>query len=453
MSVKASVPEQYVMRTKNSKELFDRAKRVFPGGFTRSPFVHAPYPTFFVRAEGCRMWDVDENEYIDYVNNLGPLLLGHNHPCVMGKVRECLEMGLTMGAMSSWEVELAEKVIDKYEGIEQLLFTDSGSAAVGKAIRACRHMTGRKYIAYKEGAYHGAYDSCWPLQPEKYSGIPRELIDLLIPLPINNAEAAEKTIKENKDKLACVLNEPTVGSLGHEHDEEFLEYNKRLRELTQQYDVPLIMDEIVTGFRLAAGGYGERFGVVGDFTVLNKILGHGMGGNGAFGSSKENMRYWAPDIQPNSLNPRSAALQNPGTMNDWKLPMAAGLGMIEEIRPSLYEHLDTMGDRLRSGLRAILTDIGIRAQVVGISSIFHLFFTEERIRNPAQVRRSHLLLTRVFELGCQNQGVNLAKNHCSFLSSPMAEREIDQTLGVMKNVLSEMMPTIETIAPSLIKRD
>jgi glutamate-1-semialdehyde 2,1-aminomutase len=140
-------------------------------------------------------------------------------------------------------------------------------------------------------------------------------------------------------------------------------------------------------------------------------------------------------------------------MNDWKLPMAAGLGMIEEIRPSLYEHLDTMGDRLRSGLRTILTDIGIRAQVVGISSIFHLFFTEERIRNPAQVRRSHLLLTRVFELGCQNQGVNLAKNHCSFLSSPMAEREIDQTLGVMKNVLSEMMPTIETIAPSLIKRD
>ena len=287
----------------------------------------------------------------------------------------------------------------------------------------------------------------------KNTGIPHELIDLLIPLPINNTEAAEKSIKENRDKLACVLNEPTVGSLGHEHDDEFLEYNKRLRELTEQYDVPLIMDEIVTGFRLAAGGYGERFGVLGDFTVLNKILGHGMGGSGAFGSSKENMRYWAPDIQPNSLNPRSAPLQNPGTMNDWKLPMAAGLGMIEELRPSLYTHLDTMGEKLRTGLRRILTDIGIEAQVVGISSIFHLFFTEERIRNLDLVKRSNLLLTRVFELGCHNQGVNLAKNHCSFLSSPMTEREIDRTLEVMQNVLSEMKPIIGNIAPSLVKKD
>jgi glutamate-1-semialdehyde 2,1-aminomutase len=453
MKVRGSTTDQYSSRTGKSKELYNKAVRIFPGGFTRSPFVHGPYPTFFVRADGCRIWDVDGNEYIDYVNNLGPLLLGHNHPKVMGKVRECLEKGFTMGAMSSWEIELAEKVIDRYEGIEQLLFTDSGSAAVGKAIRACRHMTGRKYVAYKEGAYHGAYDSCWPLQPEKYAGIPHELIDLLMPLPINNAEAAEKTIKENKEKLACVLNEPTVGTLGHEHDDEFLEYNRRLRELTEQYDVPLIMDEIVTGFRLAAGGYGERYGVVGDFTLLNKILGHGMGGNGAFGSSKENMRYWAPDIQPNSLNPRSAVLQNPGTMNDWKLPMAAGLGMIGELGPSLYDHLDTMGDRLRSGLRRILTDLGIKAQVVGISSIFHLFFTEERIRNLDTVKRSNLFLTRVFELGCHSQGVNLAKNHCSFLSSPMTEREIDQTLEVMKNVLIEMKPIIGTTAPSLMKRD
>jgi glutamate-1-semialdehyde 2,1-aminomutase len=397
---------------------------------------------------------VDGNEYIDYVNNLGPLLLGHNHPKIVSKVKECLDRGLTMGAMSAWEVEYAEKIVEKYAGIEQLLFTDSGSAAVGKAVRACRYKTGRKYIAFKDGGYHGAYDSCWPLEPEHYAGIPQELIDLTIRLPINDrGEAMEKIIKDNNDKLACVLNEPTIGSLGHEHDGEFLEYNKRLREVTQQYDVPLIMDEIVTGFRLAAGGYAERFGVVGDFTVLNKILGHGMGGSGAFGSSKENMRPWAPDLQSNSLNPKSAALQNPGTMNDWKLPMAAGLGMIEELRPTLYEHLDRMGEKLRDGLRKILTDIGIRAQVTGISSIFQLFFTAERIRNPDQVARANILLTRVFELGCQGQGVNLPKNHCAFLSSPMTEKEINKTLEVMRIVLIEMIPTIKTISPSLIKSD
>ena len=453
MAADDSISEQYAKRTTNSKRLFDRAKSVLPGGFTRSPLVQAPYPTFFVRADGCKLWDVDGNEYIDYLNNLGPLLLGHNHPKVMSKVKECLEEGLTMGAMTPWEVEYAEKIVEKYAGIEQLLFTDSGSSAVGKAVRVCRYNTGRKYIAFKDGGYHGAYDSCWPLEREHYAGIPQELIDLIIRLPINDGEAAEKIIKEYKDKLACVLNEPTVGFLGHEHDEEFLEYNKRLRELTQQYDVPLIMDEIVTGFRLAAGGYGERFGVVGDFTVLNKVLGHGMGGSGAFGSTKENMRHWAPEIQPNSLNPKSAALQNPGTMNDWKLPMAAGLGMIGELKPSLYEHLDRMGERLRGGLRKIVGEIGIKVQVVGISSIFQVFFTEERIRNPDQVRRANVLLTRVFDLGCQSQGVNLPKNHCSFLSSPMAEKEIDRTLEVMKNVLSEMVPTIKTIAPSLIKRD
>ena len=133
--------------------------------------------------------------------------------------------------------------------------------------------------------------------------------------------------------------------------------------------------------------------------------------------------------------------------------MAAGLGMIEELRPTLYEHLDRMGEKLRDGLRKILTDIGIRAQVTGISSIFQLFFTAERIRNPDQVARANILLTRVFELGCQGQGVNLPKNHCAFLSSPMTEKEINKTLEVMRIVLIEMIPTIKTISPSLIKSD
>ena len=453
MGEEASVTQQYARRTGNSRRLFDRASLVFPGGFTRSPFVHGPYPTFFVRAEGCRIWDVDGNEYSDYVNNLGPLLLGHNHPRVMQRVKECMDRGLTMGTMSPWEVELAEKIVERYAGIEQLLFTDSGSAAVGKAVRSCRHMTGKKFIAFKDGAYHGAYDSCWPLRPDRHAGIPKELIDLVIPLPMDDAEAAEKVIKDQRGKLACVLNEPTVGSLGHEHNEGVLEYNRRLRELTEQYDIPLIMDEIVTGFRLAPGGYGERFGVQGDFTVLNKILGHGMGGNGAFGSSKENMRYWAPTLAANSLQPKHAVLQNPGTMNDWKLPMAAGLGMMEELHPGLYEHLDRIGDRLRNGLRNILEELGIRAQVVGVSSIFQLFFTKERIRTAAEAANSNWLLSSVLELGCLNEGVNLAKNHCSFLSSPMTEKEIDRTLQVMRRVLTNMLPVVKTMAPSLIRKD
>ena len=160
-----SIVEDYLQRTPTSKKLFDRACKVFPSGFTRAPFVHGPYPTFFELAKGCRMWDADGNEYIDYVNNYGPLLLGHEHPSVVNKVNECMKNGLWMGSMTKWEVELAEKVVDMYDGIEQLLFTDVGSSAVGKAVRSCRYATGKKYVAFKEGGYHGAYDSCWPLEP------------------------------------------------------------------------------------------------------------------------------------------------------------------------------------------------------------------------------------------------------------------------------------------------
>jgi len=446
-----SIVDEYVRRRKTSKEVFERAREVFPGGFTRAPFVQGVYPTFMARAQGCKMWDVDGNEYIDYVNNYGPLLLGHNHPSVVKKVDECKENGLWSGAMTKWEVELAEKVVGMYRGIERMLFTDSGSAAVGKAVRGCRYVTGKKYVAYKATAYHGAYDSCWPLVPEREAGIPRELIDLLICLPLNDGDAAERIIRDNKDRLACVLNEPTLGHLGHEHNNEMLEYNKQLREITENYGIPMVMDEIVTGFRYAPGGYGERFGVVGDYTALNKVLGHGMP-LGAFGSSEENMKYWAPSIQSDSVQTKPAALQNPGTLNDWKLACAAGLGAMSELKPELYQHLEHLGDKLRTGLKGILSDLRINAQVVGVSSIFHLLFIDEKIRTNEQVDKSNSFLYRTFELGCMTKGINLGKNHHSFLSSPMTDKDIDHTLDVMREVLTSMKPTIETTAPNLIEK-
>jgi len=397
------------------------------------------------------MWDVDGNEYIDYVNNYGPLLLGHNHPSVVKSVKECLANGLWSGAMTKWEVELAEKVVGMYQGIERMLFTDTGSAAVGKAVRGCRYLTKKKYIAYKATAYHGAYDSVWPLVTEREAGIPKDIIDLLIRLPLNDGDAAERIIRDNNDRLACVLNEPTLGHLGHEHTKEMLEYNKHLRETTERYGIPMVMDEIVTGFRLAPGGYAEKYGVVGDYTALNKILGHGMP-LGAFGSSEANMKPWAPETRPDSVKTQPAVLQNPGTLNDWKLACAAGLGAMSELQPELYQHLERLGDKLRKGLRTILSDLRINAQVVGTSSMFHLVFIDQKVRTNEQIDNSNMLLYRTFELGCMSRGINLGKNHHSFLSSPMTDKDIEHTLDIMREVLNGMKPTIKTAAPNLILR-
>ena len=132
MTADVKFSERYAERTIKSRRIFEKATTVLPGGFTRSPFVHAPYPTIFARADGCKMWDVDGNEYIDYVNNLGPLLLGHNHPRVLAKVKECLEKGLTMGAMTEWEIEYAGKVVEKYDGIERLLSLTVAAQPSGK---------------------------------------------------------------------------------------------------------------------------------------------------------------------------------------------------------------------------------------------------------------------------------------------------------------------------------
>lgn len=206
----------------------------------------------------------------------------------------------------------------------------------------------------------------------------------------------------------------------------------------------------MTGFRYAPGGYGERFGVVGVYTALNKILGHGMP-LGAFGAHEEDMKCWAPEIRSDSVQTKTAALQNPGTLNDWKLACAAGLGAISEMKPELYQHLDRLGDKLRKGLRGILSDLRINAQVVGISSIFHLLFTSEKVRTNEQVDKSNSFLYRTFELGCMSKGINLGKNHSSFLSSPMTDRDIEHTLDIMREVLTSMKPTIKAKAPDLME--
>lgn len=262
-----SITEEYEKRTPTSKKLFDRARDVFPGGYTRQPFQHNPYPTFMKRAQGCRIWDVDGNEYIDFVNNYGPLILGHRNPKVLEAVTEQLE-NLWLGANCEAEVKLAERVKKQVPCAERILFCPTGSEADMNAIRTYRAIRGKDKIAMWEGGYCGSSDSLYVSK-----GIPKDLLSKIIFLPYNNADGVEKIVKANKDELACVIVDPTLGDIGHVPAKR--EFYKALREITEETEVPLIFDEVVDGFRLAPGGAQERFGVKPDMCVLGKIIGGG----------------------------------------------------------------------------------------------------------------------------------------------------------------------------------
>lgn len=392
------------------------------------------------RGQGCRIWDVDGNEYIDYVNNYGPLIMGHNHPKVLEAVRQQVE-DLWLGAPSEIEIRLAEKVQEFFPNAERILFCPTGAEACMKAVRTYRATTGKDKIAMFDGAFHGASDSLFFSQ-----GIPKDLLSKINLMPFNDPESVERLVKANKNELAAVIVEPTIGNMGHQPAKR--EFYKALREMTEENDVPLIFDEIVDGFRIAPGGAQERFGVKADMVTLGKILGGGFP-LAAFASSKETMNVWSIR-KSSSLDIVGPLAPHPGTYNDFKVSMAAGLSTLNQLTPSVYKHLEKIGGDLRSGLEKACSDLGIKAQVTGIGSIFHLQFTDEPIVNADSSRRANKLLYRIFELSMLNKGINLGKSHSSFLSEPMTESEIKRTLKAAEETLAAMKPMIKDIAPALL---
>jgi len=387
------------------------------------------------------IWDVDGNEYIDFVNNYGPLIIGHNHPEVLDAVREQIE-DLWLGAPTEIEIRLAEKVQESFPNAERILFCPTGAEACMKAIRTYRATTGRDKIAMFDGAFHGASDSLFFSQ-----GIPKDLTSKITLMPFNNREGVERLVKANRNELAAVIVEPTMGNMGHQPAKR--EFYRALREITEENSVPLIFDEIVDGFRISPGGAQERFGVKADMVTLGKILGGGFP-LAAFASSQETMNVWSIR-KSSSLDIAGPLASHPGTYNDFKVSMAAGLSTIDQLTPNVYRHLEKIGKDLRNGLEKICSDLNIKAQVTGISSIFHLQFTDEPIINADSARRANRLLYRIFELSMLNKGINLGKSHSSFLSEPMTDSDIKRTLNAAQETLAAMKPMIKDIAPTLVK--
>jgi len=362
------------MNTDKSKELFAKAQTMIPGG-VNSPVRACKSvgcdPLFIQRAAGSKVYDVDGNEFVDFVCSWGPMILGHNHPAVVEAIRETLANGTSFGAPTPLEVELAELVIEAMPSVDKVRFVSSGTEATMSAIRLARGYTGKKVVVKFDGCYHGHADSFLvkagsgviTLGIPGSPGVPEDIVKNTVSIPYNNLEVLEKTLRDDSLEIACVIVEPVAGNMGVVPPAPgFLE---KLRELTSELNIVLIFDEVITGFRLAFGGAQSRFGVLPDLTCMGKIIGGGLP-VGAYGGRKDIMAMIAPD----------GPVYQAGTLSGNPLAMAAGVATLKVLRePGFYEELDRKAAAYAGELEALATKYSQEITLNRLGSMMTGFFT------------------------------------------------------------------------------
>jgi glutamate-1-semialdehyde 2,1-aminomutase len=428
------------MEHNRSESLFETAKKRIPGG------VNSPVrafngvggtPVFFKSGKGAHVFDEDGNRYVDYVNSWGPLILGHAAEPVLAAVRDQLELGLSFGAPTEIEIEMADKVCEIYPSMDMVRMVSSGTEATMSAIRLARGFTGRDKMVKFEGCYHGHADSLLvkagsgllTLGTPSSPGVPAALADLTITLTHNDIDSVKKCLAEIGNEVACIIVEPIAGNMNCIPPVEgFLE---GLREECDKYGIVLIFDEVMCGFRAAKGGAQEVYGVTPDMTTLGKVIGGGMP-VGAFGGKREIMEYLAP------LGPVYQA----GTLSGNPIAMAAGKAMLEAISaPGFYDALTANTTKLAKGLETLAEKHGIPLSTNQVGSMFGFFFSEEKnIRTFAQVSKCDQDRFKKFYHGMLEEGVYLAPSsyEAGFVSSAHTDADIEFTLHAADKVFANL---------------
>ncbi|MFW5936440.1 MAG: glutamate-1-semialdehyde 2,1-aminomutase [Desulfosalsimonas sp.] len=417
--------------------LFQRAKEATPGG-VNSPVRAAKSvgqdPLFIDKGQGCRIYDVEGREYIDYVCSWGPLILGHRHPAVIEAVEQAMTRGLSFGAPVDLEVELAEMIIAAVDSVEMVRMVNSGTEATMSAIRAARAYTGRDGIVKFDGCYHGHVDSLLvaagsgvaTLNIPGSPGVPDSFVGHTLSLPYNDAEAFRTMMREKGDDMAAVIVEPVAGNMGMvPPDPEFLQ---ALREETQKHGCVLIFDEVMSGFRVAYGGAQHRFGVIPDMSCFGKIVGGGMP-VGAYGGKKEIMEQVAPQ----------GPVYQAGTLAGNPLAMAAGIATLKQIQqPGFYDNLEKTAARLEEGLLRLIDRLGMPATVNRVGSMLGLFFTPGPVTNFEQAKASDTEQFARYYRGMLEHGIYLppAQFEAVFVSSAHEIADIDATLSAAETVMA-----------------
>ena len=415
----------------NSNELFNRAQQVIPGG------VNSPVrafkgvggtPVFIQKAQGAYIYDTDGKQYIDYVGSWGPMILGHNHPAILNAVLKAAENGLSFGAPTPSEIDLAELVCQIVPSIEIVRMVSSGTEATMTAIRLARGYTNRNKILKFEGCYHGHSDSllvkagsgALTLGQPSSPGVPEDFAKHTLTAEYNNLASVKALFEEFPQDIACVIIEPVAGNMNCVPPKNgFLQ---GLRELCDQYGALFIIDEVMTGFRVALAGAQTYYGVTPDLTTLGKVIGGGMP-VGAVGGKKAIMQYLAP----------TGPVYQAGTLSGNPIAMAAGLACLNELKKAGNEQrLNTLTEKLCQGLRASADKHGVPFVVNQVGGMFGIFFTEQtQVTSYAEVMQCDTEKFKVFFHKMLDQGVYLAPSafEAGFMSLAHSEQDIEKTLA------------------------
>ena len=419
-----------------SQELFNRAKQHIPGG------VNSPVrafkgvggePVFFARGKGAYLWDEDGRKYIDYVGSWGPMILGHAHPKVLAAVKETAAKGLSFGAPTRIEIEMAELICSIVPSIEKVRMVSSGTEATMSAIRLARGFTGRDKIVKFEGCYHGHADSllvkagsgALTLGVPTSPGVPAELAAHTLTLEYNNIEPADELFKKLGREIACVIVEPVAGNMNCVPP--VAGFLQGLRALCDAHGALLIFDEVMTGFRVGLHGAQGLYGIKPDLTTLGKVIGGGLP-VGAFGGRAEVMDRIAPD----------GPVYQAGTLSGNPVALAAGLATLKEIaRTGFFEKLSAKTTALAEGLRERARLAGVPLAVQAVGGMFGIFFTrEQRVMRFSQVMACDGERFKKFFHGMLRAGVYLAPSayEAGFVSAAHSAKDIAKTLDKAEEV-------------------
>ncbi len=424
------------MNTRTSERLFEEAQKYIPGGVNspvRAFKAVGGGPIFIHRGKGSHIWDVDDNEYVDYVCSWGPLILGHAHPQVVFAVTKAAEHGATFGASTEGEVVLAKMIVEAVPSVEMVRLVSSGTEAVMSAVRLARGFTGRDKIVKAEGGYHGHGDSLLAkagsgvatLGIPDSAGVPAAATSDTIVLPYNDIDAVRTLFDSTGKEIACLIVEPVAGNMGVVPPKPG--YLEGLRELTQKHGVLLIFDEVISGFRLAYGGAQELFGVTPDMTTLGKIIGGGMP-MGAYGGRREIMEQVAP------LGPVYQA----GTLSGNPVAVAAGIETLRILRDKKpYDDLDRRTYRLADALLEAAVSRNVPMRINRVGSMMTAFFTDQPVTDYATAKTSDTAKYASFFRAMLDQGIYLAPSQfeAAFVSNAHTDDDIDRTIEAAEKAL------------------